>query len=367
MKTIKILFFIILAGYCNSFPQNFQSDSVKIDWTKISSRALDADVSSALILLDIDSTKLLSEKDKTRKQDFEKRFKFDDDISNYLENRSKYGINDLLKIYVSYWREALLNKSKNYDTTLSVNLLDFFKSLNGTDNLNIADSIIPDTLNSFVKNYINGKGLYTTGFGMTGKLLDLLVWKSQIDTVYKIKLYSEELDVRVCFMQEFVTLGWEEYATFGVYYPGGWATGDALYCVRDAYDINSENFTVSYLSHEGRHFSDYKLFENKLSGAELEYRAKLTELSLAKETSMKLISFFLSNANFESNNSHSIANYFVIRDLSKKIFKVDYEKDFKKWEALNTEIIRSVSNDILDDNTEMLKKQGKNIEHFIKK
>jgi len=90
----------------------------------------------------------------------------------------------------------------------------------------------------------------------------------------KFNLLDEELKVKVVLMTDFATLGWEEYATLGTYYPGGWATDDALYCVKDAYDLNSETFLVSYLAHESRHFSDYKLFDKKLSGAELEYRAK---------------------------------------------------------------------------------------------
>ena len=40
---------------------------------------------------------------------------------------------------------------------------------------------------------------------------------------------------------------------------------------------------ISYLAHESRHFEDYQLFP-KLKSADLEYRAKLTELSMANET-----------------------------------------------------------------------------------
>ena len=344
-----------------------QQDSVKLDRNKIYSYALDADIGSVMVLLNTDSTKLLSPDNKKLKVDFENRFKYSGDKSTYLEDRGKYGINYLLKVYAEYWRASLLNKDKNYDTLLGQNLFQYFTEKYNLPGLYVPDSLQTDTLDYFIKKYIGEAGMITTGLGKTGRLMDLLVWKKQEDTVYAFKLLDEELKVKVFFMSDFASLGWEEYATLGKYYPGGWATDDALYCVKDAYDLNSENFLVSYLAHESRHFKDYKLFDKKLSGAELEYRAKLTELSLAKKSAQNLISFFLNNANYESDNSHPIADYCVIRDLSAKIFGIDYEKDIKKWEGLDSDKINKASISLLKENTEMLKKQGKEFKHFILK
>ena len=109
-----------------------------------------------------------------------------------------------------------------------------------------------------------------------------MVWKTEKDTIYKIKYDGKITSVKVYNIDKFITLGWEQYATLGRHYPRGWATSDALYCFADAYDLKSENFLISFINHEGRHFADYKLFP-KLKGigaADLEYRAKLTELSL---------------------------------------------------------------------------------------
>lgn len=94
-------------------------------------------------------------------------------------------------------------------------------------------------------------------------------------------------------MDEFVTLGWTEFATMDKYHPGGWATDDALNCVKKAYDVSSETFLISYLAHEGRHCSDYKHFPKLRNSADLEYRAKLTELSMADSTLLQLIVFLL--------------------------------------------------------------------------
>lgn len=368
MKTIKFIIFFIAFFCFNKVEAQYQTgDTVKLDKAKILSYALDADVKTALIFFNTDTTKLISESDTKLKIGFESRFKYSEDKSTYLEERDKFGINDLLKVYVDYWRIALLNSSSNFDSLLGNNLLGFLKNKFSLPDLYVTDSLKGDTLDYFIKKYVKESGLLTTGFGKTGKLLDLLVWKNQMDSVYKFNLPDEEINVKVVFMTDFATLGWEEYATLGTAYPGGWATEDALYCVKDAYDLNSENFLVSYLAHEGRHFSDYKLYNNKLSGAELEYRAKLTELCLAKKSIHKLISFFINNANYESYNSHSIANYCVIRDLSKKLFNTDFEKDNKKWEQLDLDKINNASISILKENTEQLKKQGKGFKHFIQK
>jgi hypothetical protein len=362
MKKI-ILLLLIFAAIRPVFVKA-QEDSVKLDTRKILSFALDADVSSALKLFETDSTRQMSGQNKKMKAEFEKRFKFGEDKSTYLEDREKFGINDLLKIYAEYWRASLLDNKNNYDTVLGADLFLFFKNKYSLSGLNVADSLLTDTLDYFLKKYIGESGLFTTGLGKTGKLTDLLAWRNQKDTMYKFNLADEVLNVKVVLMTEFASLGWEEYATLGTYYPGGWATDDALYCVKDAYDLTSENFLVSYLAHESRHFRDYKLFDNKLSGAELEYRAKLTELSLAKKSLINLISFFITNANYESDNAHNIADYCVIRDLSAKLFKSGIEKDINKWEAIDADKISEASKSILKENTEMLKKEFK---HFILK
>ena len=166
-------------------------------------------------------------------------------------------------------------------------------------------------------------------------------------------------------MDNFITLGWEEYATIGRYYPGGWATVKALYCVKKAYDLKSEKFLISYLAHESRHFTDYKLFP-KLTSTDLEYRAKLTELSLAQKTLYDLLKFFINNANYDSDNGHSVANYCAIRDLSKALFKVEFEKDINKWKNISTNKINKTAYKILLANTKAMLLIGPYIQKYIK-
>ncbi len=337
-------------------------DSVRFDRNKIYSLALDGEIKKALTLLMVSDSVSVPEKEWEFKTKFESRFLYSDDRSGYVDEHSS-PIDSLLRIYTGYWRQAFLFPDAGSDSLLMNKLAAFLGSYFGVKSSEVRDD---DNLNVYLRKYVNSKGLQTTGFGRTGKFLDLLVWRTMYDTLYKFNLFTDTINVKVVFMDGFITLGWEEYATFGTYYPGGWADSSALYCVKPAYDLSSENFLVSYLAHEGRHYSDYGYFP-KLSGTDLEYRAKLTELSLAEKSLFKIIKFFIENANFESDNSHSVANFCVIRDLSREIFSNDFEKDIDKWKGIDTRRINEVAYAVLSRNTEELRKQGINAQDYIKK
>jgi len=246
----------------------------------------------------------------------------------------------------------LLDTSKNNDSLLLSRLNVFLH--NGRLPAH-NEAVNTDSLDAAVKKYIESRGFHTTdGIGKTGRLYDLLVWKTEKDSTYIFRMGREKIKARVIMMDDFLTLGWEEYATMGKLHPGGWTTTTALYCVKSAYVLNSENFLISYLAHEGRHFSDYKLFP-KLGSADLEYRAKLTELSLAKTTLYHLLAFYISNANGNSQNGHSVANYRVVSDLSKALFKTGFETSIDAWKKVSAERINAMSYQILQANTRELK------------
>lgn len=362
----NIIAAICTAGFLFLFAQNAvaqapANDSVRFDYRKIYSLCLDANVAAALALIETDTSKKLSARDQQFKTDLEARFKFETDQSSFLAER-RSGIDSLLALYQRYWRIALLNASTNYDSIFATSLHDFIsKNYLPATNMPRND----DSLDVYLKKYIESNHLHSTGFGKTGKLYDLLVWKTEKDTVYSFKLGAEKLTPSVVFMDDFITLGWEEYATLGRLYPGGWTTPQSLYCVRKAYDLNSENFLISYLAHEGRHFADTKLFP-ELASADLEYRAKLVELSLADKTLYNLIDFFIATSNYDSENGHSVAAYCAIRDLSKAIFHTEFEKDKSKWQTISREKINKAAAKILKDNTKTLQKKDPPVKKYIK-
>lgn len=102
----------------------------------------------------------------------------------------------------------------NYESLLKKNVSDFlsaqFHAETGSININNYDSIDVN-----LKKYISSNGLHTTGFGKTGKFFDLLVWKNREDTAFTFSLHGEETGAKVIFMEDFISLGWEEYATLG--------------------------------------------------------------------------------------------------------------------------------------------------------
>lgn len=357
-----ILFFLILSVYINNYAQKNQPDSIKMDYEKIYSYCLDGNVSPALTILRSYDSEKLSEKDLKFKTDFENRFRYEEDKSGFTENKIS-PITELFKIYINYWRLSLIDNSKNYDTLLIQNAAKFLNTNFQSENITTFNE---DSIDIYTKKYINSLGLHTTGFGKTGKYYDLLVWKTEEDTTYTFKTNDEKINVNVVFMDNFITLGWEEYATLGRHYPGGWATKEKLFCVKSAYDLKSENFMISYLAHESRHFADYKLFP-KLMSADLEYRAKLTELSLAQKTLYSTIEFFIKNSNYESDNGHSVANYCIIRDLSRALFKTEFEKDINRWKEISDKEINKTASELLKENTRALNKIGAEVEKYIKK
>jgi len=336
---IFVCFFLISIA----LSQTPTTDSGHLDYHKIYSFCLDANVKPALVSLsDLDSRKL-PVKDQQFKSAFESRFKFAKDQKDY-RSEINHSLSNILDMFRNYWRASLLDSSINLDSLLQYQLSDLLekkyvsvKELPGNS----------DTVDYYLKKMITSSGCYTTGFGKTGRLFDLLIWKKQQDTQYVFSIGNEMISTKVIFMDDFLTLGWEQYATLDRYYPGGWATDTALFCVKQAYDLHSEDFLISYLAHESRHFP-------KLTPADLEYRAKLTELSLADSSLYSLVSFFISNANYESENAHSLADYCVIRDLSVLLFHKNFENDIKAWQEKGVHTINTGARQILADNTKAL-------------
>nr|WP_299337968.1 hypothetical protein [Allomuricauda sp.] len=343
------------------FAQKPMLDTETLDYDQIYSHALDANVKDIFPLLDINPEQL-SEKDVLFIENFNERFKFEEDRSEYLKSQQSR-IHDLQLIVRDYWRKSLLDPKGNFEDTLAEEVTAFLKK----EYVIIKNrNIDRDSLGYLVSEYIKSKGYHTTKeMGKTGRIFDLLVWESQRDSLYTFDLKNEQIQVKVVFMNDFVTLGWEEYATFGTRYPGGWATDSAIYCVEEVYDLESEKFRISYLAHEGRHFADKKKYPN-LKGPDLEYRAKLSELSLAQDRIYHLLKAFTANANKNSENPHPLANYCVIRDLSRLQFKMGFQKDAENWKTVSPEKINRMAHKLLKKNTKELQKRGTSVERLIK-
>lgn len=345
------------------FAQVTHTDSIKLDYSKIYGYAMQADVKPALAMLKYDHSKKISAKDSLFIKDFTNRFAYKKDKGDDTSWR-KSPIADLLSIYLPYWRASLEDTAAKNTTKLFKGLTDLLSARYPLKN---NGKIWPeDTIDLYLTKYLTSRGFYSTGLNKVGRLYDMQVWKTQKDTVYEFTIQQETLKVPVIFMTDFLTLGWEQYASLGKYYPGGWSKPEGLYCVRQAYDLKSDLFLIEFLAHEGRHYQDQKLFP-KLKGADLEYRAKLVELSLSKKLLFELIQYFINESNHQDyQNSHPFADYCMIRDLSRILFKVEFEKDMTKWNSISVSEINKAAEDLLTENTAELKELGPTVETYIK-
>ena len=319
--------------------------------------ALQSDVVKTLEAVENFPDSVLSEEQIAAKQKFISRFKNNNDVYSY--NTNDAAILELIEIYKKYWRSILLK-----ETTSELAVIELKEKVTDYIYTNhfAAEKIdkqkVHDKFSDSVQKFLSSRGC-NAATGMTAGIYDLLLWQSENHKDYTVTLPETEVTVKVVFMNDVITMGWEDYATLGKFYPGGWATNEELFCVGTAYDTTSENFKVSYLQHEGQHFADYKTFP-KLSGCDLEYRAKLVELTYANESLYNLINFFIKNSNYDKNNPHAYAALCMMRDMSKKIFTNDSETvvDIERWKEIPKEKINNAAKELLLEHTNNLKSAG---------
>jgi hypothetical protein len=216
----------------------------------------------------------------------------------------------VLSAYRAYWQEALLGRVSGEEA-------DRFLKDRLEDLLPTAAAGASDSSDVFAR---IGDGLDRSGVhfldlhGKTLPFYEFMAWASEDTTQFDVQLTDRLQPVTVVFMRDFLVKGWAEWATFGHASTGGWAGSDALFCLGDDYDPESERFLVSYLRHEARHFADYDLYP-ELGQVDLEYRAKLTELVYADTTVGNLLAHFAGQASPDPAAPHAFASHAVVADL----------------------------------------------------
>jgi len=185
-------------------------------------------------------------------------------------------------------------------------------------------------------------------------LRDLFLWKKEKNRKYSVRLTDRTQKVRVTFMSEIYSMGWKQYATLGLVATTGWVEGDRLYCLEGAYDRSSENFEVSYLKHESRHLADFESFP-KLQSADLEYRAKLTELVFAFTSTRQLLDDFTSKSAPSPTSPHAFANYRVTRGVYREMFDKPFPDTTNPWQGVSTQSVSAAARSLLQLDTELLR------------
>lgn len=205
-----------------------------------------------------------------------------------------------------------------------------------------------DALEPLLQAHLEARG-YHALFGMTAPLREFMLWHKQTEKTYDIDLPDGREAVHVVMMDDFISFGWLGYATCDYRHSGGWATPDRLYAVRSAYDLDSESFRVSYLAHEGQHFSDYRRFPG-LDQPDLEYRAKLVEISRARSSLFDLLAAFGADGSDNRELPHPWANRQVVNTLAAKLLN-GVEPSAEAWKRLSVEQINEAAGQLLEQDS----------------
>jgi hypothetical protein len=222
----------------------------------------------------------------------------------------------LLEDFRHYWHRALLDSGAR--DSAEQQLLESLREL-----VHAKPNAQLDDMWPAIESKLRESGLHVLG-GRTGLLLELMIWRRGDVVAYRVHLPElppdEQQDVRVTQLDDFVSLGWAHYATCGRRATGGWAHPDMLFAVMPRYagGAGGEQFRVSLLGHEAQHAADKTHFAN-LSAWELEYRAKLTELSLAVTTRTQILSRFVEDQGDDQRSPHSYANKRVLAALRDRL------------------------------------------------
>lgn len=270
-------------------------------------------------------------------------------------------VNDISNIYREYWRAEMMKPlpEKRTDSILYNNIAEYLLSNKliklSKDSLrkNIKDD-------SVLKDIIEKEG-FKVDFKFRNGFQEIFIWDKESTKKYEVILPKETVKTTVVFIESYHINGYDDFATFGDSQVGGWAVKESatLYCNKGSYDVNSENFEVSYLKHESLHFVDLNNYPN-LSSADLEYRSKVIELMYCtKETIYDRISEFVSGANkSDTENSHPYANYILIQNLSKLIFNSDFNSDINQWKKVSVDKINKAASSLYETSENILRKDN---------
>jgi hypothetical protein len=251
---------------------------------------------------------------------------------------------ETIAAYHDYWRGALLGEPA---ADAELRLARRLATLLGSSSDSLDD--LTDSLGSALR----ARG-YESIRGRTLPFYDLMMWKGRTDREYQAPLPGGPLSVKVVFLRDFVELGWSDFATCGRSHTGGWVGEDALYCVADAYDPASETFRVRFVAHEGQHFADRQRFP-ALEGPELEYRAKLVELALARTAMPELLETFADEASAGAGRDapHAYAAARLMKDLGQAVFG-HAVSDRRAWRAVSVTDVNRAARKLLEWDTRRL-------------
>ncbi len=314
-------------------------------------KALEGDVREALRVLENVPLDTLNSSDRTARENLLRTF-----VDKQLPpiEVSDAFVAEVIGIYRDYWMRVLLHEATPAEGQeyLFKRLSVLLEQAGCHTRFRALGTLVEE-----VKRRFRRKGFYSN-VGVVLPYWDLMVWRSETNRTYKVKLPETTVKVKVVFMRDFATLGWSAFATCGKAFSSGWAWKDSLYCVAAVHDPASKGFELSYLAHEAQHFADYRRFP-KLEQPELEYRAKLVGLILGQENARAALIGLASQTGQSRSAPHNYANLRVFTDISRSIFGGDLPvNDPERWRGVSDQAISDAAKGLLERNTKSLVARG---------
>lgn len=221
-------------------------------------------------------------------------------------------LNEILAVYQQYYREIFyLRKDRNGAAEQLRDRLAACFDLSGeTPGLD-------DLEEGLVAAAFITRGYHFQG-GRTGGYYGPYVWKTTQTMTYEVELPDGMQEYTVKLLDGFISRSWVDYLSFGEIGTGGWTDGDGIInCVRSAYDLQSEDFTVSLLKHEAQHVMDLRACK-EMSSEDLEYRAKLVELIYSRARNL-LACFVQQAGDGEEQGSHALAAHRITEGFTGRL------------------------------------------------
>ena len=258
-------------------------------------------------------------------------------------------VREVAELFQSYWRDALMQTAPldALEAQLKRRLNAILVSRGYASAFDDEDELLDN-----VEALIREEGYFAKS-GRTPPFLELMIWTENEVTTEMVELTDGVHEVKLNYLDGFVSYGWSNFAAFGMTSTGGWAQDDGLYCLCQHYDLDSERFKLSFLKHEARHYADLRLYP-ELQASDLEYRAKLTELAFSDEGTYGLVEYFHKAANRVENAPHPLANWYVIEGLSKQLLDGEAPQDASGWSSIPKDQIRDAALRLLEAHDSVL-------------
>lgn len=233
-------------------------------------------------------------------------------------------LDDLDQIYQNYYKAIFYyhKPQEEAERTLFKSLWDYCGSKSALP--------VDESIEEEIEKRVKALGYHFIG-GKTSGYYGPYIWRNSTKETYDVTLPDGNESYSIVMMDGFVSRSWMDFISFGMTGTGGWSGKDGLiYCVRQVYDVESDEFKISFLKHEAQHAVDMRSYP-RMESVDLEYRAKLVELMYWPND--KQIKAILKEADESSpNNAHAMASHKIISGLSQHIFDREYVEDTTLWE-----------------------------------